>query len=95
MADESPESPQRWAAKRRVALVVSILEGEMSVAAPRKYGLTVAEAEEWREAPPHQAFGYRGLQAFRAPGGLIQGSTTCLLHRKILSDLTGVVARRN
>ena len=33
MADESPESPQRWTAKRRVALVVSILKGETSIAA--------------------------------------------------------------
>jgi transposase-like protein len=50
MADESPESPQRWTAKRRVALVVSILKGETSVAAAaRKHGLTVAEVEEWRE----------------------------------------------
>lgn len=50
MADESPESPQRWTAKRRVALVVSILKGETSIAAAaRKHGLTVAELEEWRE----------------------------------------------
>ena len=49
-ADESPKSPQRWTAKRRVALVVSILEGETSVAAAaRKHGLTVVEVEEWRE----------------------------------------------
>jgi transposase-like protein len=50
MADESPESPQRWTATRRVALVVSILKGETSIAAAaRKHGLTVAELEEWRE----------------------------------------------
>jgi transposase-like protein len=50
MADENPESPQRWTAKRRAALVVSILKGETSVpAAARKHGLTVAEVEEWRE----------------------------------------------
>lgn len=50
MADANPESPQRWTAKRRVALVVSILKGETSVAAAaRKHGLTVAEVEEWRE----------------------------------------------
>ncbi len=50
MADETSESPQRWTAKRRVALVVSILKGETSVAAAaRKHGLTVAEVEEWRE----------------------------------------------
>jgi len=44
MADENPESPQRWTAKRRAALVVSILKGETSVpAAARKHALTVAE----------------------------------------------------
>src|SRR5215475_6508773 len=50
MADESSESPQRWTAKRRAALIVSILKGETSAqAAARKHGLTVAEVEEWRE----------------------------------------------
>ena len=50
MADEAADSPQRWTAKRRVALVVSILKGETSApAAARKHGLTVAEIEEWRE----------------------------------------------
>ena len=50
MADDSPDSPQRWTAKRRAALVVSILKGETSAqAAARKHGLTVAEVEEWRE----------------------------------------------
>src|SRR5262249_39610085 len=46
MADV-PEDVQRWTAKRRVALVLSILRGETSVAeAARKHGLTVAEVEE-------------------------------------------------
>jgi transposase-like protein len=50
MADEPADPPQRWTAKRRVALVVSILKGETSApAAARKHGLTVAEIEEWRE----------------------------------------------
>src|SRR5215470_9882032 len=50
MADEPADAPQRWTAKRRVALVVSILKGETSAqAAARKHGLTVAEVEEWRE----------------------------------------------
>jgi hypothetical protein len=30
MADESTESPQRWTAKRRVALVLRLLKGETS-----------------------------------------------------------------
>jgi transposase-like protein len=50
MADEPADAPQRWTAKRRVVLVVSILKGETSAqAAARKHGLTVAEIEEWRE----------------------------------------------
>lgn len=53
MADlqgEVPQDIQRWTAKRRVALVVSILKGETSAPeAARKHGLTVAQIEEWRE----------------------------------------------
>ena len=50
MASESAEPVERWTAKRRVALVVSILKGETSVAeAARTHGLTVAEIEDWRE----------------------------------------------
>lgn len=50
MVPEIPDEVQRWTAKRRVALVVSILKGETSVAeAARKHALTVAEIEEWRE----------------------------------------------
>lgn len=50
MASESTEPIERWTAKRRVALVVSILKGETSVAeAARQHGLTVAEIEDWRE----------------------------------------------
>ena len=50
MAAESTEPIERWTAKRRVALVVSILKGETSVAeAARTQRLTVAEVEEWRE----------------------------------------------
>ena len=50
MAEDTPESPQRWTAKRRATLILSILKGETSAqAAARKYGLTVAEVEEWRD----------------------------------------------
>jgi len=43
------DSPLRTA-KRRVALVLSIVRGETSVAeAARKHGLTIAEIEEWQE----------------------------------------------
>ena len=49
MADV-PEDVQRWTAKRRVALVLSIVRGETSVAeVARKHGLTVAEIEDWQE----------------------------------------------
>ncbi len=47
---DQDESQQRWTAKRRLALVVEILRGDVSVAeAARKYGVTVAEIEDWRE----------------------------------------------
>ena len=50
MTADAIEPIERWTAKRRVALVVSILKGETSVAeAARMYGLTVAEVEDWRE----------------------------------------------
>ena len=50
MVEESEETPQRWTAKRRAALVLSIVKGETSAqAAARKHGLTLAEIEEWRE----------------------------------------------
>jgi transposase-like protein len=50
MASESADPIERWTAKRRVALVVSILKGEPSIAeAARQQGLTVAEVENWRE----------------------------------------------
>ncbi|WP_288090662.1 DUF1153 domain-containing protein [Roseiflexus sp.] len=42
--------PQRWTAKRRVALVLAILRGETTAAeAVRRHGLTVAEIERWKE----------------------------------------------
>jgi transposase-like protein len=47
---DNPDSPRRWTAKRRSALVLSILRGETSVPeAARAHGLTVAEIEEWKE----------------------------------------------
>ena len=50
MAGEATDPIERWTAKRRVALVVSILKGETAAAeAARQHGLTVAEVEEWRE----------------------------------------------
>jgi hypothetical protein len=50
MAEESPDAPQRWTAKRCAAFVSSIVKGETSAqAAARKHGLTVAETEEWRD----------------------------------------------
>lgn len=51
MADEERmEEVQRWTARRRVALVLSVLKGETTVAeAARKHGLTIAEIEQWRD----------------------------------------------
>ncbi len=40
---------QRWTSKRRTALVLSILKGEMSVTeCARRYSLDVAEIESWQ-----------------------------------------------
>jgi transposase-like protein len=51
MADEQrPEEVQRWTAKRRAALVISLLKGETTAAeAARRHGLKLAEVEDWRE----------------------------------------------
>src|SRR5665648_302760 len=50
VSEELPEEAQRWTAKRRSALIVSIIRGETSVQeASRRRGLTVAEVEDWRE----------------------------------------------
>ena len=51
MAEEQrPEEVQRWTAKRRAALVISLLKGETTAAeAARRHGLRVAEVEEWRD----------------------------------------------
>ena len=51
MADEQrSEEVQRWTAKRRAALVMSLLKGETTPAeAARRHGLKVAEVEEWRD----------------------------------------------
>ncbi len=47
---EQDDSQKRWTAKRRSALVLEILRGELSVGeAARRHGLTVVEVEEWRE----------------------------------------------
>ena len=49
MTDLSQEV-KRWTAKRRSALVLSILRQDTSVQeAAREHGLTVAEVEEWTE----------------------------------------------
>ncbi len=65
MASESVDPIERWTAKRRVALVVSILKGETSVAeAARTHGLTVAEVEDWRE---------KFLLGAETPCGVVRG----------------------
>ncbi len=47
MTDELPEEVQRWTAKRRSVLILSIIKGETSVQeAARRHGLTVAEETE-------------------------------------------------
>ncbi len=49
-AVESPDEIQRWTARRRTALVLSILKGEMTVEeVARRHGLAFSEVEEWKE----------------------------------------------
>jgi transposase-like protein len=41
---------QRWTAKRRMTLVLSLLKGETTLQeAARKHSLTVSEVEDWRD----------------------------------------------
>jgi transposase-like protein len=50
MASAHDEIRKRWTAKRRAALVIDLLRGEVSLAeAARTHGLTIAELEEWRD----------------------------------------------
>jgi transposase-like protein len=51
MAEDSrPEEVQRWTAKRRAALVISLLKGETTAAeAASRHWLKVAEVEGWRD----------------------------------------------
>lgn len=45
-----PEGPERWTAKRKVAVILDIIKGKTTaVEVARKQGLTVSEVEEWME----------------------------------------------
>jgi len=47
---ELPDDLQRWTAKRRAALVLTILKGETTAQeAARRHGLAVADVESWRD----------------------------------------------
>jgi transposase-like protein len=50
MDEQENEVQQRWTTRRKTALVLSIMKGELSIQeASRQTGLTVGEIEEWRE----------------------------------------------
>jgi transposase-like protein len=50
MTSGQEDSPKRWTAKRRGALVREILRGDLAVPeAARRHGLTIAEIEQWKE----------------------------------------------
>ena len=50
MTEQQLEEVQRWTAKRRVALVISLLKGKTTAAeAARRHGLKLAEVEDWRD----------------------------------------------
>jgi Protein of unknown function (DUF1153) len=45
-----PDKVQRWTAKRKAAVAMSIVKGEtLAAETTRKHGLTVAEVERWQE----------------------------------------------
>jgi len=49
MPSESPDEIQRWTARRRTAIVLGILKGEMTVEeVGRRHGLSVCEVEDWK-----------------------------------------------
>ena len=70
MAAEPTDPIERWIAKRRVTLVLSILKGKTSIAeSARTHGLTVAEERigvplltRRRECPPGPTEGRRSLE---------------------------------
>lgn len=48
--EQENENAQRWTTKRKTALVLNILKGDISSQeAARQNGLTVAEIEEWKD----------------------------------------------
>ena len=48
--EQENEGTQRWTTKRKTALVLNILKGDISTQeAARQNGLTVAEIEEWKD----------------------------------------------
>ncbi len=48
--EQENDSQQRWTTKRKTALALSILKGDISTQeAARQNGLTVADVEEWKE----------------------------------------------
>lgn len=50
MSTEPKQEVKRWTAKRRQALVLSILRGQTTmVEAAREHGLTIKEIEQWQE----------------------------------------------
>ena len=56
MGSDNSEPIERWTAKRRAALVISILKGETTAAeAARTHGLTIGEIDDWRERFQHGA----------------------------------------
>lgn len=48
--DPVPDDIQRWTARRRMALVLSVLKGELSEEdGAKRHGLTVSEIADWKD----------------------------------------------
>jgi len=85
MAEEAADTPQRWTAKQRAALVLSLVKGETSVqAAARKHGLTVAR-------PRRTALFHRGRPRSEAGGAQASERRVC----RTLGISRTVVRRRS
>lgn len=70
MADDSPDSPQRWTAKRRATSILSITQPFITPYTPEQNGIIERFFRSWirwyNEERPHQSLGYRSPREFRA-----------------------------
>ncbi len=77
---ENEQDAQRWTAKRKGALVLSILKGETSIQeAARTNGLTMSEIEDWKA---------RNRKASAQPRAQTRRSQTTMTNTHSANDIT-------